>query len=41
MGIPLINIHVLEQVVFHVMPVGIGIGREQTNVLVEVERAAK
>ncbi len=40
-GVPRVHIHVAEQVVIHVMPVRIRVGREQADILVQVERAAE
>ena len=40
-GVPRINVHVAEQVVIHVVPIRVRVGREQADILVEVERAAE
>ena len=40
-GVPRVNVHVAEQVVVHVVAVGVRVGGEQADVLVEVEGAAE
>ena len=40
-GVPRINVHVAEQVVIHVVAVGVRVGGKQADILVEVERAAE
>src|ERR1035441_8885353 len=41
MGIPGVHVHMAEQVVVHVVAVGVRVGREQADILIEVERAAE
>ena len=40
-GVPRINVHVAEQMMIHVIPVGVRVGREQADIFIQVERAAQ
>ena len=40
-GVPRVHVHVAEQVVIHVVPVRVRVGREQADILVQIERAAE